>query len=166
MREIRWNPLKSKRLKRTRGVSFEEIIRAKFIGIRKNPSRDNQRVLVYEYKGYIWAVPFVFEAEGVFLKTIYPTRKLKKIYEKGDTMRRMKLTRQERLIEDSIEKYVPVSKQEYDEIVEALERRKKDAVLNIRVNQYDLEHLKQKARKLGIKYQTFISEILHKVAQA
>ena len=41
----------------------------------------------------------------------------------------------------------------------------RDAVLNIRVNSWDLAQIKQKAQKLGIKYQTLISEILHKVAQ-
>lgn len=83
-------------------------------------------------------------------------------------MRKIKLTKQERTIEGSLLKgeYVSVSKEKFAEIVAALEARKKDAVLNIRVNSYDLEHIKQKARKLGIKYQTFISEILHKVAQA
>lgn len=81
-------------------------------------------------------------------------------------MRKIKLTKQERWIEDHAEEFVPVSRQEYNKIVEALERRKKDAVLNIRVNSFDLQHIKQKAHKLGIKYQTFISEILHKVAQA
>jgi hypothetical protein len=80
MWEIRWSPLKSKRLKRTRGVSFDEIIRAKLLDIRRHPGRNNQRVLVYEYKGYVWAVPFVFEEQGIFLKTIYPNRKLRKIY--------------------------------------------------------------------------------------
>jgi len=81
-------------------------------------------------------------------------------------MRRIRLTKEERWIEDHLEEYVPVSKEEYREIVEALERKKKDAVLNIRVNSYDLTHIKQKAQKMGIKYQTFISEILHRVAQA
>ena len=80
-------------------------------------------------------------------------------------LRKIKLTKEEQAIEDSIEEFVPVSRQEYERIVQALEARKKDAVLNIRINKYDLEHLKQKAKKLGIKYQTFISEILHKVAQ-
>jgi len=65
-----------------------------------------------------------------------------------------------------VEEFVPVRGREYEEIVAAIEQRKKDAVLNIRVNRYDLESIKQKAKKLGIKYQTFISEILHKVAQA
>ncbi len=80
-------------------------------------------------------------------------------------MRRIKLTKEERWIEDHAEEFVPASREEYNKIVEALERRKKDAVLNIRVNSYDLESLKQKARKIGIKYQTFISEILHRVAE-
>ena len=77
---IKWNPVKSARLKRMRGVSFEEIIQAKFLGIEKNPGRSDQSIYVFEHNGYIWAVPFVYEAEGVFLKTIYPSRKFKKIY--------------------------------------------------------------------------------------
>jgi len=81
-------------------------------------------------------------------------------------MRRIKLTKEERWIEDHAEEFVPVSREEYNEIVEALEARKKDAVLNLRVNSHDLETIKQKARKLGVKYQTFISELLHRVAQA
>jgi len=81
-------------------------------------------------------------------------------------MRKLKLTKEEQWIEDHLEEFVPVSKDQFNEIVRALEARKKDAVLNIRVNSYDLAHIKQKAQKLGIKYQTFISELLHKVAQA
>jgi len=81
-------------------------------------------------------------------------------------MRKIKLTKQEQWIEDHLDEFVPVSREEFNQIAQAIEARKKDAVLNIRVNSYDLEYLKQKAQKLGIKYQTFISEILHKVAQA
>jgi predicted DNA binding CopG/RHH family protein len=81
-------------------------------------------------------------------------------------MRKIKLTKEEQAVEDHMEEFVPVSREEFNRIAQALETRKKDAVLNIRINQYDLESLKQKAKKLGIKYQTFISEILHKVARA
>ena len=83
-------------------------------------------------------------------------------------MRQMKLTRQEKAIEDALLKgeYVSVSKKEFNEIAQALAYRKKDAVLNIRVNRYDLDSIKKKATQLGIRYQTFIAEILHKVAQA
>ena len=83
-------------------------------------------------------------------------------------MRKIKLTKQEKSIEDALLRgeYVSVSKEKFTEIAAALEARKKDAVLNIRVNSYDLENIKQKAQKLGVKYQTFISEVLHKVAEA
>lgn len=77
---ITWNPTKSARLKRIRGVSFEEIIHGKFLGIEDHPSRDNQRMFIFEYKSYVWAVPFVKEGEEIFLKTIYPSRKFKKSY--------------------------------------------------------------------------------------
>jgi len=82
MREIRWSLLKSKRLKRTRGVSFEEIIQAKFLDIREHPCRDNQQILIFDYKGYIWAIPFIIDEEGIFLKTLYPSRKYRKLYKK------------------------------------------------------------------------------------
>lgn len=80
-------------------------------------------------------------------------------------MKKIRLTREEQWIEDHIEEFVPASKEEYKKILEALERRRKDAVLNIRINSYDLEHIKQKARKMGIKYQTLISEIIHRFAE-
>jgi predicted DNA binding CopG/RHH family protein len=81
-------------------------------------------------------------------------------------MRKIKLTKEERWIEEHAEEFVPVSREKFEMIKQSIERRKRDAVLNIRVNSYDLEHLKQKAQKLGIKYQTFISEILHNIAEA
>jgi len=80
-------------------------------------------------------------------------------------MKKFKLTKEEQWIEDHAEEFVPVSREKFEIIKQAIERRKKDAVLNIRVNSYDLETIKQKARKIGVKYQTFITEILHKVAE-
>lgn len=76
MNEIRWNPLKSERLKKTRGVSFEEIITARLVEVLKHPVRKDQSIMVYDYKGYLWAVPFISGPDGIFLKTIYPSRKL------------------------------------------------------------------------------------------
>ncbi len=81
-------------------------------------------------------------------------------------MRQIRLTKAERTVEENLDEYVSVGKFEYNEIVEAIAARRKDAVLNIRVNQQDLNSIKQKARRIGIKYQTLISEVLHKVAQA
>ena len=83
-------------------------------------------------------------------------------------MRRIKLTRQEKAIEDAALRgeYVEGSKEEFEEIAAALAAHRKDAVLNIRINSYDLKNLKEKAHKLGVKYQTFIAEILHRAARA
>ena len=78
----------------------------------------------------------------------------------------MKLTRQEQEIENAIGRgeYIRASKAEIEEMARVLARRKKDAVLNLRINSYDLKALKQKAQRHGIKYQTFIAELLHRVA--
>jgi predicted DNA binding CopG/RHH family protein len=81
-------------------------------------------------------------------------------------MRKITLTKEERAIEESLENFVPVDKQEYEQIVNAIAARKKDAVLNIRVNSHDLANIKHKAEQLGIRYQTFISELIHRIAQA
>jgi len=51
-------------------------------------------------------------------------------------------------------------------IAKAIEQRKKDAVLNIRINSKDLALIKNKAKKHGVKYQTFISEFLHRIAHS
>ncbi len=81
-------------------------------------------------------------------------------------MRRIKLTQEEKAIEEALLKgeYVDVSREKFQEIARAIAVRKKDAVLNIRINRGDLESIKLRAKKLGVKYQTFISEILHRVA--
>ena len=83
-------------------------------------------------------------------------------------MRRIKLTKYEQSIEDALERgeYKPVPKEEFDRLVRALKRCRKDAVLNIRINSNDLALLKSKAKKMGVKYQTFIAEFLHKFAHA
>jgi predicted DNA binding CopG/RHH family protein len=83
-------------------------------------------------------------------------------------MRRIRLTKQEKAIEESLLRgeYKNVGKQEFTDIAQAIAARRKDSVLNIRVNSRDLKSIKQKANRLGIKYQTFISEILHRVAKA
>ncbi len=84
MREIRWDLLKSERLKKTRGVSFEEILRARLVAIQKHPKKENQKVMLFEYREYIWVVPFVENEGGIFLKTLYPSRAYTRIYRRGE----------------------------------------------------------------------------------
>ena len=82
MRFVKWNILKSERLKKVRGVSFEEIIRAKLVAVKKHPNKEYQDIMLFEYKNYIWIVPFVQTKDELFLKTLYPSRKYTKIYRK------------------------------------------------------------------------------------
>jgi len=82
-------------------------------------------------------------------------------------MRRIKLTKEEKKIEDALVRgeYKKPTGKELKEISTTLAARRKDIMMTIRVNSQDIEHIKVKAKKLGIRYQTFISEILHKIAQ-
>ncbi len=83
MKGLCWNIEKSLKLKKERGVSFDDIIVGRFLGIEKNPSRDNQRLMIFEVNDYVWVVPYVEEESYYFLKTAFPSRKHKEIYLKG-----------------------------------------------------------------------------------
>ncbi len=78
----------------------------------------------------------------------------------------MKLSKVEHAIERAAGRgeYVSVSKAEHRAIAQAIVRRRKEAVLNIRINQKDLENLKKMAKQFKVPYQSFISEILHRHA--
>ena len=81
-------------------------------------------------------------------------------------MRRIALSRSERAIEDALlkEEYRDVEESEFKAIADAIAHRRKDVVLSIRMNSSDLKTIKEKAKRHGVKYQTFISELLHRVA--
>lgn len=81
-------------------------------------------------------------------------------------MKRIKLTRAEQAIEKAAGQYVNASKAEFDAMAEAIAHRRKDAVLSIWINSYDLKAIKGKAKCHGIKYQAFISELLHRLAHS
>jgi predicted DNA binding CopG/RHH family protein len=81
-------------------------------------------------------------------------------------MKKMKLTPYEKRIEKAIERgeYVTIPRSHFEEIAHAVARRRKEATLSLRINQQDLNNLKQKAKHFGVPYQSFISEILHRHA--
>ena len=82
--------------------------------------------------------------------------------------KRLKLNKYERSISEAIERgeYVKGSEEETERIRAAIEAYRKNAILHIRINEGVLQKLKAKAKKLGVKYQTFIAEILRHVAQS
>jgi hypothetical protein len=81
---IRWDPEKSARLKRERGVSFEEIVLAEWLCLLKNPVRKHQRLLVFRHQGYVWVAPCVISNGEIFLKTMFPSRKYKRMLDRGE----------------------------------------------------------------------------------
>jgi hypothetical protein len=79
VKDIRWNALKNERLKKTRGVSFDDLLNSRLIGVFNHPARENQKLMLFEYKSYIWVVPFIDETDYYFLKTLFPSRKYTKL---------------------------------------------------------------------------------------
>ncbi|MFH1503815.1 MAG: toxin [Candidatus Omnitrophota bacterium] len=84
MKEFRWDLEKSKKLKETRGFSFEEIIEGKLISVEKHLVRENQKVLLFEHETYIWVIPCIIEKDYIFLKTAFPSRKYTRKHKGGD----------------------------------------------------------------------------------
>lgn len=88
MKRIEFNLDKDNKLKEERGIGFrdaiEEIAQGRIIEILENPNKKykGQRLFVIKIKNYIYIVPFVEDEEKIFLKTVYPSRKYKKKYEK------------------------------------------------------------------------------------
>ena len=91
MKTYRWNEIKNEHLKRSRGISFEDIVLALEAGglleivNHPNPQRyPKQKVFVIALAEYVYLVPHMEESEYVFLKTIIPSRKAMRDYgEKG-----------------------------------------------------------------------------------
>jgi predicted DNA binding CopG/RHH family protein len=83
-------------------------------------------------------------------------------------MKKYKLTKEEKEIENGLLRgeYIPIRGKELENIEKALKLRKKDITMTIRVNSGDIAKIKNKAKKLGVKYQSYISEVIHQVAEA
>ena len=84
MEGLDWNPLKNERLKRVRGVGFEEILKARLIDIREHPRHEGREMMLFEFNRYIWVMPFVRSGEKIFLKTLYPDRKYTRKFKRGE----------------------------------------------------------------------------------
>lgn len=83
-----YDPKKNILLKNQRGISFDEVIyyidNGHVIDIVDNPKYENQKFYVINIEGYIHLVPFVKDKNIIFLKTIYPSRKMTKSYLKEE----------------------------------------------------------------------------------
>ncbi len=87
MKYFDWNDEKNEKLKKLRGVSFEQVELAiatgDLIDRLTHPNRTkypNQKVFIVRVGDYIYSVPYVEDEEKIFLKTIIPDRKATKKY--------------------------------------------------------------------------------------
>lgn len=83
---IRWDPAKSEKLKRERGVSFEEVLLGEFVRFVAHPRLPHQGFALFRLRGYVWVVPFVREGGGYFLKTAYPSRRYTRMFGKENSL--------------------------------------------------------------------------------
>ncbi len=82
-------------------------------------------------------------------------------------MKKFRLNREEQAIENELIKgsYFDVKNFDFEDIAESLVSRKRNTILNIRVNKEDIENIKKFAKKFGIGYQSLISELIHKASK-
>lgn len=87
MKIYKWNVDKNQELILKRAVSFEEVIEAinngDLLDIIQHYNQDrysHQKILVVKIRDYVYLVPFVENKSEIFLKTIIPSRKMKKKY--------------------------------------------------------------------------------------
>ncbi|MBL4630622.1 MAG: toxin [Paraglaciecola sp.] len=91
MKHINWNADKNQYLMNERGISFEDIVfsmqQGDLLDDLCHPNKDkypNQRLFVVNVEDYVHLVPYVENEVEIFLKTIIPSRKATKKYQRGD----------------------------------------------------------------------------------
>ena len=89
---VRFDNEKNKLLKAERGVSFEDVILAIENGdLLDDIEHSNKAKYPYQYifiiliriKNYVYLVPYEESENEIFLRTIIPSRKMNKKYNKG-----------------------------------------------------------------------------------
>lgn len=80
-----WNNEKNEKLKKERGISFEDIVyyieHGQLLAIIDHPNMEKykqQKMYVVNVDNYVYLVPFVENEKEIFLKTIIPSRKATK----------------------------------------------------------------------------------------
>jgi len=77
-------------------------------------------------------------------------------------MKKIKLSADEKSIENEINKLKHVSDKKRKKIENILAQAKKNRSISLRISNFDLEKIKEKAIAEGIPYQTLINSVLHK----
>jgi len=87
-----WNPDKNRTLISTRGISFDDVVNAIDSGYTvdkiahpNSKKYPNQQIIYVLIREYIYMVPCVENEDEVFLKTIIPSSKANRKYNKKES---------------------------------------------------------------------------------
>lgn len=90
MPAYKWNNEKNEQLKLQRGIGFEQIVmhieRGDVLEIVTHPNKDkypDQQIIIVNISEYACLVPYIQDKNGLFLKTIVPSRKATNHYLRG-----------------------------------------------------------------------------------
>ena len=82
-----WSDEKDAALRKERNIGFQDVVfhigQGDVLAIVDHPNAKkypNQRIIYVRIENYVYLVPFVESEEGIFLKTIIPSRKATKRY--------------------------------------------------------------------------------------
>ncbi len=82
-----WSSEKNESLREKRGVTFEDVViglsSGSLLDVMEHPNQvryPGQSIFVVQILDYVYLVPFVETDDGVFLKTIIPSRKATRRY--------------------------------------------------------------------------------------
>ena len=85
--EVQWNQEKAELLRIKCGVSSDDIVpqieQGDVLDDLEHPNQERypgQRIFVVNIQGYAYVIPYVENEAGIFLKTIYPSRKATRYY--------------------------------------------------------------------------------------
>lgn len=161
-------------LKENRGISFDEVLlliaQGNIVDILTHPNPDmysGQQIILVNRDQYIYCVPYYEDEEGIYLITVFPSRKYTRHYF-GEVKEAMKpYDHSEKELIASVEngEWVPATGSE--NLAGRLQNYarnelKKKSRINIRISDRDLEAIKLKAVEEGMPYQTLIASVLHK----
>ena len=111
----------------------------------------NQLYFIMEIEKYIWVIPFLIDEEENIRRDMEENMK-----------NQVELTEEEKQIENEMGQYKSVSEEKKRKIEKIIDQTKKNKAISLRINNYDLEKIKEKAKREGVPYQTLITNILHK----
>ncbi len=173
MKNITWDYYKDQLLRQNRNISFDEIIMLIAEGYlvdileNRNPEYLGQKIMLVNKNHYIFCIPYVEDENEIRLITIFPSRKLTRIYleevreqmEPYDEYEKELIASLENNEWKSVEQAEKMRNQMQENAKAELHKRTR---INLRLPDKDLEAIKLKALEEGLPYQTLIVSVIHK----